>query len=271
MKPAFFKGQSFLDDVARHHSKPGLRLWWLGQSGFLLHWNGHYLCFDPYLSDSLTGKYANTGKPHVRITEQVIDPAHLGMVEVVTSSHNHTDHLDAETLNPMRAANPSMQLVLPEANRRFAAERLGCDPSWPIGLADRQSATAGPFTIEALPAAHEHLDPGFLGYVVTAGPHRIYHSGDCVLYPGLVERLQTLRPTLALLPINGSLPERRVAGNFWGREAAQLANDAAIPTVIPCHFDLFEFNSVTPDEFIDSCNALRQKFILLMNGEGVTL
>ena len=83
-----------------------VRLWWLGQSGFLVQWRGRHLLLDPYLSDSLTKKYANTEKPHVRMTRRVVDPAQLDFIDVVTSSHAHTDHLDAETLKPLRRASP---------------------------------------------------------------------------------------------------------------------------------------------------------------------
>ena len=97
-------GDEFLKDVrkVRSHKEGGSDLWWLGQSGFLLHYRRHFLLLDPYLSDSLTTKYARTDKPHVRMTRRVVDPAQLGFVHVVTSSHNHTDHLDAETILPMR-------------------------------------------------------------------------------------------------------------------------------------------------------------------------
>ena len=71
-----------------------LHIWWLGQSGFLLKWLDHCLLLDPYLSDSLTTKHAATDKPHIRITARVVDPVRLDFVNVVTSSHNHTDHLD---------------------------------------------------------------------------------------------------------------------------------------------------------------------------------
>ena len=45
-------------------SKDHFHLWWLGQSGFLLLWNGKRVLLDPYLSDSLTKKYAATTEPH---------------------------------------------------------------------------------------------------------------------------------------------------------------------------------------------------------------
>ncbi|MCI0446120.1 MBL fold metallo-hydrolase, partial [bacterium] len=46
-----------IDAVRNSGSPSSLDIWWLGQSGFLLLWNGHSLLFDPYLSDSLTAKY----------------------------------------------------------------------------------------------------------------------------------------------------------------------------------------------------------------------
>lgn len=278
MKPAFLKEQAFLDDVAAHCGQPGVRLWWLGQSGFLVHYGGRFALLDPYLSDSLTRKYAATDKPHVRITERVIDPALLTGITLVTSSHNHTDHLDAETLNPLRAANPGLKIVVPEANRAFAAERLGCEAAELAGMVDGQRLELPPFTLEALPAAHEALGTDnlgrniYLGYVLTAGPVRVYHSGDTVLYEGLAERLRALAPAVALLPINGARPERRVAGNLSGNEAALLAREAGIGLVIPCHYGMFEFNTADPEEeFVPTCRAIRQDYRLLRNGEGVSL
>src|SRR5947208_16857729 len=115
----------FLEDVENAaQDLQDLHLWWLGQSGFLVQWQGRHLLLDPYLSDSLTHKYAATDKPHVRMTERVIAPEKLNFIDVVTSSHNHTDHLDAETLNPLLQINPKLDLVIPEASREFVANRL---------------------------------------------------------------------------------------------------------------------------------------------------
>ncbi len=146
------------------------------------------------------------------MTERVIDPARLDFIDVVTSSHNHTDHLDAETLVPLRHANPDVALVIPEVNRAFVAERLGVDPAWPVGVAIGEQVEVGPFRIEAVPAAHEELDPQYVGYVVRCGAWTLYHSGDTVRYDGMAERLRPHAIDVALLPINGRSPERRVAG-----------------------------------------------------------
>src|SRR5512138_2201651 len=108
IKPVL-QDDAFLDDVRRAKNDPDqLHLWWLGQSGYLVQWQGQHLLLDPYLSDSLTKKYASTDKPHVRMTERVIAPEQLNFIDVVTSSHNHTDHLDGETLIPLLQANPAL-------------------------------------------------------------------------------------------------------------------------------------------------------------------
>jgi L-ascorbate metabolism protein UlaG (beta-lactamase superfamily) len=273
IQPAL-KDEALLADIRTasrndHH----FRLWWLGQSGFLLQWKGEHLLFDPYLSDSLTRKYANTDKPHVRMTELVVDPARLTFIDVCTSSHNHTDHLDAETLNPLRSANPGMKFAIPEANRAFVAERLGCDPAWPIGMDDGESLEAGAFTISAVPAAHEQIDRDdngrckYLGYVAKLGPWTVYQAGDTMLYDGMVKRLRPLRVDVALLPINGSAPERRVAGNLNAAEAAWLGKQIGAKRVIPMHYDMFVFNTAPVEDFAESATREGVHYDILRCGE----
>jgi L-ascorbate metabolism protein UlaG (beta-lactamase superfamily) len=251
----------------------GVRLWWLGQSGFLVQWNKRHLLFDPYLSDSLTMKYATTDRPHVRMTELVIEPSRLDVVDVVTSSHNHTDHLDGETLIPLLQANPNVTIVVAAANRQFAAERLHLQPKRLTSVDDGGSIAAAGFRIHAVPAAHETVERDaqgrcrFVGYVAEFGNWTIYHSGDTMLYDEMVERLGKWNIDIAILPINGRSPERRVAGNLWGREAAQLAKALGARIVIPCHYDMFEFNTESPDEFIAECERIDQPFRVLQCGE----
>ena len=259
---------ALLLDVAAADVRDGhVRLWWLGQSGFLVQFDGAHLLLDPYLSDSLTIKYAGTDKPHVRVTERVIDPARLDFIDVVTSSHTHTDHLDAETLVPLGYANPDITLVIPEVNRAFVAERLTIDPARPVGLVIGEQVEVGPFRIEAVPAAHEELDPQYVGYVVRCGAWTLYHSGDTVRYEGMAELLRPYAIDVALLPINGRAPERRVAGNLSAHEAAELGRDIGARVVIPCHYEMFAFNTADPAAFVEACHAIGQRGDVLRCGE----
>ena len=73
---------------------------------------------------------------------------------------------------------------------------------------------------------------------------------------------------IALLPINGRAPSCRVAGNLSGCDAAQLAKDIGAKIVIPCHYDMFEFNTADPaDEFVPECQRLGQPYRVLQLGE----
>jgi L-ascorbate metabolism protein UlaG (beta-lactamase superfamily) len=111
--------------------------------------------------------------------------------------------------------------------------------------------------VEALASAHETLamdENGnhlHLGYVLTLGALRLYHSGDCVPYEGLEEALRKRRIDLALLPINGrsaSLSARGIAGNFTLEEAAELCRGAGIPLLMCHHFGMFAFNTVDRED-----------------------
>jgi L-ascorbate metabolism protein UlaG (beta-lactamase superfamily) len=205
---------ALLADVRSQRDLPGFRLWWLGQSGFLVQHAGRHLLLDPYLSEALTKKYAATDKPHVRMTRRVVDPRHLDFIDLVTSSHLHTDHLDPETLQPLRQANPSLAVVVPEAIRALAVERLGGETPGLRGVDDGDEVEVAGFRVTAVPAAHEaieHDEAGrcrHLGYVVRFGGFSLYHPGDCIPYEGQVERLRPFAVDLALLPINGRAPER---------------------------------------------------------------
>lgn len=268
---------AFLADVAaaRARREEGeLFVWWLGQSGFLVCWKGECLVFDPYLSDSLTKKYAATDKPHVRMTERVVAPERLDFVRVVTSSHNHTDHLDAETLGPLLGAATGASLVIGAANREFVEKRLSGVAGvgrGVVGVKEGERVKVGVFEVEAVPAAHEELAAEFCGFVVRVGKFSIYHSGDTVRFPGMAERLRASAVDLALLPINGSKPERRVAGNLNGREAAELAREIGARRVVPCHYEMFEFNTASPAEFVARCAELGQRCAVLRAGERFVL
>ena len=274
IKP-LLQDDELLEDIerARLEAPEHLHLWWLGQSGFLVQWQGKHLLFDPYLSDSLTHKYATSPTPHVRMTERVIAPERLTFIDVVTSSHNHTDHLDKETLAPLLRVNPKVQLVIPEANRETVVDRIVCSADLPVGLDAGKSVTLGPFHIHAVPAAHNDLATDergrhkFLGYVVQAGPWTVYHAGDTKRFEKMEVWLRQRPVDVALLPINGDRPERGVAGNLSGEEAATLAKDIGARLAIPCHFEMFEFNTASPEEFIAAAGRLGQPFRVLRAGE----
>lgn len=268
------KNEALLHDIRNARAvREAFHLWWLGQSGFLMQWQGRHLLFDPYLSDSLTKKYANTDLPHVRMTELVVDPARLDFIDMVTSSHNHTDHLDAETLAPLLRVNADLRFIIPEANRAFVAERLRIEANFPLGLNDGESVEHAGFKLTAVPAAHETIERDVagrcthLGYVAQFGTWCVYHSGDSVWDDEIVRQLQPFAIDVALLPINGRKPDRRVVGNFDTKEAVLFGQRIGARLVIPCHYDMFTFNTADPNDFAREAEAIKQAHKILLCGE----
>jgi L-ascorbate metabolism protein UlaG (beta-lactamase superfamily) len=257
---------SVMDDENNFH------LWWLGQSGFLLQWKGKRVLMDPYLSDSLTKKYADTDKPHTRMSELVIKPELLTNISVVTSSHNHTDHLDAETLVPVLKNNPEIKFIIPEANREFVAERMKCEKDFPVGVNDGQSVTVDGFIFHGIPAKHNEIERDengnckYMGYVIAFGQYRIYHSGDTLWFDEMVDLLKPFSVDAALLPINGNDPARKVAGNLDCSEAAELGKAINTKCVIPCHYDMFIFNTADINEFKREAEEIDQPYKVLQPG-----
>lgn len=277
MIPAFKKNESLIGEMdSLPGDKNNFHLWWLGQSGFLLQWKDKRVLIDPYLSDSLTKKYLATDKPHTRMSELVVKPELLRGISIVTSSHNHTDHLDADTLIPVLKNNPNIKFLIPEANRNFVSERVKCEPGFPVGLNDNESVTIDEFTFYGLPARHNEIERDeagnckHMGYVIEFGNFKIYHSGDTLLFDELTDLLSPYQIDVAILPINGNKPERKVAGNLTCRAAAELGKATHAKMVIPCHYDMFTFNTADVNEFAKEAKAISQPYRILKGGEKFT-
>jgi L-ascorbate metabolism protein UlaG (beta-lactamase superfamily) len=231
-----------------------LTLWWLGQAGFALRHRDVLVLIDPYLSDTLADKYRGRLFPHIRMHPAPVAPHDIRGVTAVLCTHGHTDHMDPGTIRALRQHN-DCRYVVPRAESARALER-GVPAHGLTGTTAGEHIELDGIAVDPVPAAHERLeqdehgDHRFLGYVLTIGGMRVYHSGDCVPYDGQAELLRDLDIDLALLPVNGRdayRTENGVPGNFTVGEAAGLCELAGIPNLLCHHFGLFDFNTVDPD------------------------
>jgi L-ascorbate metabolism protein UlaG (beta-lactamase superfamily) len=87
----------------------------------------------------------------------------------------------------------------------------------------------------------------------------------------LTDRLKRWKLDISLLPINGRDPARGVPGNFTAEEAARLGQQISTEIVIPCHYEMFEFNTVSPQLFVKAAEQIGQKYHLLKCGERLDL
>lgn len=255
------RGPELLDEVASTRPAPGtLAIWWLGQSGYLIKSRFGLLAVDPYLSESLTIKYAATAKPHIRMTESPIRGADLAGVDLVLGSHKHSDHIDPGTIPDLMRASARAALAVPVALVDHVIQ-VGIDPARLIGLDAGERVEMAGFRVRAIPSAHEGLDTDssgrhlYLGFVIEVDGLRLYHSGDTLKYSGLESWLGLDSFDALFLPINGRDPSRGVAGNMSAADAVELAAAIRPRYVIPHHYDMFTFNTVPVQDF--EAEALR--------------
>jgi L-ascorbate metabolism protein UlaG (beta-lactamase superfamily) len=234
-----------------------LTLHWLGQAGFVIEFDRFRMLIDPYLSDSLAEKYKGTKFPHTRMMAAPILPDELDRLDVVLCTHRHTDHMDPGTLQPLARRFPRARFVVPAAVVDEAVKQcgVGTDRLIAVNAGDRTEILDGCF-VSPIPSAHETLDRDsngnypWLGYLIEVGGIRLYHSGDCILYPGLAEAVAAHAPHVALLPVNGRDAQRSgngVPGNFTLDEAVALARSSGARAMIAHHYGLFDFNTISSD------------------------
>ena len=214
-----------------------MHIWWLGQSGFLVQIDGENLLVDPYLSDSLTEKYAGTDTPHERITDLVVDPALLSFVDVVISSQRA-----AGSPRPRHAARTcsraSAAFVCAAGSEDVAAERAGRLPDAVLAVGERRDVR------RLLDRGRSRLPrearPKAVGYVVRNGAYAFYHAGDSRRVQGMAEAVAPHGVDVAFVP------DQRPATGTWTaptRPGSPTRQGRSI--AIPCHHEMFRCDTAS--------------------------
>ncbi len=271
------KDGDLIEDFQQADNVTGaLHLWWLGHSGFLIKWNGHGILIDPYLSDSLARQVDGKSKIRPRLTERVANPLSLAGIDLVLATHNHLSHLDPETILGIRAASPRMKMVVPEGIRRHVDALLGTAGPPLLPVDSGKFIDLDDIEVHGITAANpevltdDHGAARSLGYVVRLGPFIVFHSGDTLWHNSLVKEVRRWNVNLALLPISGDEPEK-MSANLNGFQAAALGKAISAGLIVPCHYDMFDDDTASPEEFIYSSERLEQKFRILEPGMRMTM
>jgi L-ascorbate metabolism protein UlaG (beta-lactamase superfamily) len=252
----------------------GVELYWLGQAGFLVRSPGLSFVIDAYLSDQLAEKYRGGVFSHARLMRPPITVAELPSLDFVFCTHHHGDHLDVPTIREIARKFSHTRFIVPAASEPEIAGAGLRKEQIVWAEADRAIQLSDRLKVTPIKAAHEGFEydklgrDRFLGYLFEVEAGLIYHSGDTVRYPGLLERIIQSGPQLALLPVNGRRPELRekIRGNFSLEEAVQFCLDGKIPALIAHHFGMFAFNTIDPN-LIDQAATKMQNQLQLVRSE----
>lgn len=222
---------------------PGkIALWWLGQNGWILKSPmGKIIVIDPYLTNACKAVGAAAGINMNRLVPPPLSPGDLADVDAYVMTHGHEDHLDPQTLLPYRAAGGRGPFIAPPETcdklRKLGVPDPEIEMIWP-----NKEFACGDITVRgtlAIPFGAD--DMTHMGFIVTfkKGP-TIYFTGDTRYHEVLAPCVSHHKPDVLVTVINPAF------GNLDPGQAARLAKDINARIVIPCHYDLFPDNSLSP-------------------------
>jgi L-ascorbate 6-phosphate lactonase len=237
---------------------PGsVRIWWIGQAGFVIKSSQLTIYIDPYLSDYAERVTRGQPNEHVLITPPPLQPQDVDHADLVLCTHDHADHIDPDGIPVIAKCSPQAHFVVP----RCALDtmlRLGVPRDRVFSLAGDDCLTVNDLEIHGIPAMHERFDYDpvlgypYLSYLLKLEGLSLLHAGDTIPYDGQIEKVAAHRIDLAFVPINGRDDFRHslaFEGNFTCEEAVAFAAGVRAGLTIPMHYDKFTLNTGDVNEF----------------------
>jgi L-ascorbate 6-phosphate lactonase len=239
-----------------------VRIWWLAQAGFAFKTPaGRIVYADPYLSDAVQRLHGFKRLSLAPIAAEEV------CTDLVVLTHEHTDHLDPDSIPVIARRNPQCRFAGP-AGCMEGLEQAGVAPERRSLLEPGRAHDLGGVVVHAVAADHGDYSLSALTLLLDFAGVRVLLTGDTSLRPGLLRPLIDLRPDMVLPCING------VFGNMNHIDAARLVQEVKPRYAIPCHYWTFaEQGGGDPAGFLYACRSFcpEVEALLLKPGEGFTL
>ena len=196
----------------------------LGHATVLLELAGMRILTDPLVFERLL---------ILRRASTRLDPALHRDIDTVLISHLHVDHLHIRSLLEIGRGT---RVIMPAGGERLLT---GHGFTRVEGVRPGDVMDVGPVRVTATFADHDGRRPPLgpagppLGFVLEAGPTKIYFAGDTDVFPGMADLAPSL--DLAMLPVWGWGP-RLGHGHLNPRRAAEALRLLAPRYAVPIHW-----------------------------------
>jgi L-ascorbate metabolism protein UlaG (beta-lactamase superfamily) len=185
----------------------GVKFHWLGHDGYRIIAGDKTIYIDPF---QLSKAQQNRND-----------------ADILLISHNHFDHLSMDDLKNVVGKKTSIVAAkecVDQLKGAGAAEIKGVAPG------DRMTVQGMPIEAVAAYNINKKFHPKAdrkVGFVITAGNMRIYHTGDTDDIP----EMSSVKPDIALVPVSGTYV-------MTAEEAARAVNEKIKPSklAIPMHY-----------------------------------
>jgi L-ascorbate metabolism protein UlaG (beta-lactamase superfamily) len=251
-----------------------LGLTFIGHSSFFVQIGGLNVVVDPNFARWLF-VLKRLRHPGLRISD-------LPPIDAVLVTHAHFDHLHRPSLRAIARATRRLSgerpVIICPQNVRDLVFDLGFERV--VELQWWEAARMGGVEITATPANHwgariiRDMHRGFGGYVLRAGRHSIYHSGDTAYFEGFHEIGNRLKPEVAMLPIGAYHPPSFRAVHTSPEDAVQAFCDLKARWMVPMHYGTFKLSHEPMEEPVQRLRVDAQRHGIadrvLVLEEGVT-
>ena len=229
---------------------------WIGHTSVLLQIGGLNILTDPIWSERAS-PFSFAGPR--RFSPPGFSFDSLPVIDAITISHDHYDHLDERTVRRLVSRFPAAAWRAPlgvgEFLRSFGAGDVE-EMTW------HQTAKLGEISLTCVPAQHFSGRSPFkrdrtlwCGWVLSSENHSVYFAGDTALNPSFAEIGRQHGPfDLALMPIGAYDPRWFMRAVHMDPEecvkaAAMLAPEKAdLPLVLATHWGTFKLTDEPLDE-----------------------
>jgi L-ascorbate metabolism protein UlaG (beta-lactamase superfamily) len=234
---------------ARIYCEPpgtGLRITWFGHASSLVELDGVRILIDPIWEERAS---PTTWSGPKRFFAPTLPLEQLPRIDVVLISHDHYDHLGAQTVRTLAQLPPVREARwIAPLGVGSILEDFGVDRSRSTEMDWMDSVEAGPVTITALPARHfsgrslfNRFQTLWAAFALIGPTHRVYYGADSGEWPGFGEIGARFGPfDLSMLEIGASNP--LWAQIHMGPEGAVRSFRAlgGAGLLMPIHWGLFD-------------------------------
>jgi len=194
----------------------------VGHSTHVVCVGGRRVLTDPWFSDPAFGSLEHTIAPACTAED-------LAGVDAIAVSHAHPDHADLDALD--RFPTKTRVSVLVGTNELAHALRSRGFVNVRV-LAPWESHDLCGAVVHAVPAVHDVPEVGF---VVAADVSSVYFAGDSAFHGELSAIRERLRPTFAILPVDGTRLRGSAHATMNASEAARAARELGVRGAMPSH------------------------------------